>query len=140
MTSGVTGRLPRLAHEPTQYHQWTIPPSTPVSQSNYFVNNDPSIFPDPLLFRPERWIEAAERDIRLEKYMVSFGRGSRSCVGINLAWAELYLTLAHVVVRFDMVPFETVQERDVVINRDFFMGVPKVESRGIRVKVKMRQG
>lgn len=138
MTSGVTARLPRVAHEPTCYRQWTIPPGAPVSQCNYFVNNDPEIFPDPLEYRPERWIEAAEAGVRLEKYMVSFGRGSRSCVGINLAWAELYLTLANVVIQFDMAPFETIQERDVVVDRDCFVGVPKAESQGIRMHVRRR--
>lgn len=138
MISGVTARLPRVAHEPTYYQQWTIPKGTPISQGNYFVNNDPKIFPNPLSYRPERWIEAAEAGVRLEKYMVSFGRGSRSCVGVDLAWAELYLTLANVVMRFDMVPFETIQERDVVIDRDCFVGVTKTESQGIRIHHKKR--
>lgn len=139
MSTGVTARSPRVAHEPTQYQQWTIPAGTPVSQSNYFVNHDPKIFPEPLRFHPERWIEANEKGIRLERYMVSFSRGSRACVGINLAWAELYLTLAHVVRRFDMTPFETIAERDVVIARDCFLGAPRADSQGIRMKVSARQ-
>jgi len=62
-------------------------------------------------------------------------RGSRSCIGINLAWAELYLGLAYVVARFDLEPYDTVAERDIHIDRDLFVGVPKPESKGIRAKV-----
>ena len=135
MMSGVTTRLPRIAHEPMKYKDWVIPTGTPISQMNYMVVNDPKIFPDPLQFHPERWIEAEEKGFPLQRYMVSWGKGSRSCVGINLAWAELYLTLAYVIARFDMELFDTTIERDVHIDRDFFVGVPKAESKGIRVKV-----
>lgn len=135
MMAGVTTRLPRVAHEPMKYREWEIPTGTPVSQMNYVVNNDPKIFPNPFEYHPERWIEAEDKGIRLDRYMVSFGKGSRSCVGINLAWAELYLTLAYVVMRFDMEVYDTLVERDVLIDRDFFVGVPKEESKGIRVKV-----
>ncbi|KAK8123580.1 Cytochrome P450 monooxygenase sdnE [Apiospora kogelbergensis] len=135
MMSGVTGRLPRVAHETLHYQDWAIPAGTPVSQMNWVVNNDPNIFPQPLEFRPDRWIEAERAGIRLDRYMVSFMRGSRSCLGINLAWAELYLALAYVIARFDLVPYDTVAERDVHIDRDLFVGVPKPESKGIRATV-----
>lgn len=135
MMSGVTNRLPRVAHEPMKYAEWKIPAGTPVSQSNYFVNNHPEIFPDALEYHPERWLEAEEKGFRLDRYMVSFGKGSRSCVGINLAWAELYLTLANVATRFDFEIYDTTAERDVLIDRDFFVGVPRADSQGIRAKV-----
>lgn len=44
---------------------------------------DPTVFPEPTEFRPERWIEAKQKNTRLDRYMVSFGRGSRQCVGIK---------------------------------------------------------
>lgn len=42
--------------------------------------------------------------------MISFSRGSRSCIGINLAYAELYTTFAHLVRRFDLVNDGTTDE------------------------------
>ena len=102
---------------------------------NWVVNNDPEIFPNPLSFEPERWIEAEEKGFRLDRFMVSFGKGSRQCVGINLAWAELYLTLAYVITQFDMDVFDTTRERDVWIKSDGFVGVPSPDAQGIRVKV-----
>ncbi|RAO64541.1 uncharacterized protein BHQ10_000553 [Talaromyces amestolkiae] len=131
---GVMSRSPRIAYEPIQYQDWVIPPGTPVSESIYFVHWDPTLFPEPSKFRPERWIKAQETGVRLEKYMICFSRGSRSCLGINLAYAELYLTLAKIIPRFEMDLFETTVE-DVEPERDFFVAVPKLDSKGVRVKV-----
>jgi cytochrome P450 len=43
----------------------------------------PDIFPNPTVFQPERWIDAAGKfDYALEKkYLVNFGRGTRQCLG-----------------------------------------------------------
>lgn len=131
---GVTTRLPRVSHDIIQYKEWTIPPETPVSQCNLFVHMDPTVFPDPAEFKPERWIEARHNNTRLDRYMVSFGRGSRQCVGINLAYAELFLTLATVLSRFDMKIYKTTT-KDVRVARDYFVGVPEPGSQGVRVIV-----
>lgn len=56
---------------------------TPVSQSTYLINNDPSAFPNPQVFDPERWVKAAQDGVNLDKYMVSFSKGSRACLGIK---------------------------------------------------------
>ncbi|OKL60424.1 hypothetical protein UA08_03974 [Talaromyces atroroseus] len=131
---GVMSRSPRIAHEIVQYHDWQIPPGTPVSESVYFVHQDPKIFPEPKKFRPERWIEAQQNGLRLDRYMVCFSKGSRSCLGINLAYAELYLTLAKIIPRFEMELYETTIE-DVEPARDFFVPVPNLDSKGVRAKV-----
>ncbi len=76
----VSTRMPRVAtHEDLVYKQWTIPRGTPVCQSGYLHHTNPSIFPDPLDFRPERWIQ----DPGLSKYQMAFGRGSRICLGMQ---------------------------------------------------------
>jgi cytochrome P450 len=56
---------------------------TPVSESNYFVHMDSNVFPDPESFDPDRWLRAAEQGFRLDRYLVSFSKGSRMCVGIK---------------------------------------------------------
>ena len=92
---------------------------------------DPTIFPEPECFRPDRWVN----NKHLERYLVAFGKGSRICLGINLAYAELFLTISTLFSRFDMELFETSLE-DVVMERDFFVATPKVGSKGVRVLVK----
>lgn len=51
--------------------------------SSYFVHMDPVVFPDPSRFRPERWIEAAANKQHLNRFIVSFSRGSRNCLGMK---------------------------------------------------------
>ncbi|EHK21118.1 uncharacterized protein TRIVIDRAFT_90966 [Trichoderma virens Gv29-8] len=122
---GITARLPRVAPtESLQYKEYTIPPGTPVSSSTYFIHNNAYIFPEPDTFRPERWIEAAEKGENLKKYLVTFNRGTRGCIGINLAHLELFLTIAHFARRFNMELHNTELE-DFRIVRDMTMGVTR---------------
>lgn len=52
----------------------------------------------------------------------------------SLAYAEMYLTLANIVRRFDLTLFETTAE-DVTMVHDFFVASPKIDSKGVRIKV-----
>ena len=52
----------------------------------------------------------------------------------SLAYAELYLTLGMILSRFELESVETTVD-DVKMHRDFFVGVPKPESKGIRAKI-----
>jgi hypothetical protein len=54
----------------------------------------------------------------------------------SLAWAELYLALAPLIVNFDLVPEDVVKERDIDFVGDFFVGGVRDDSPGVRVKVR----
>lgn len=51
--------------------------------STYLVHMDTEIFPEPESFKPERWIEATDKGEHLSKFVVSFTRGSRICIGMK---------------------------------------------------------
>ncbi|KAK7044004.1 hypothetical protein VNI00_008172 [Paramarasmius palmivorus] len=82
-----------------------LPYLTIVSCGTYFVHSDPDIFPEPKSFRPERWLNKDSRI--LEKYLVAFSKGPRICLGINLAWCELYLIFANVFRKLDLEIWNT---------------------------------
>ncbi|RPA85153.1 cytochrome P450 [Ascobolus immersus RN42] len=86
-----------------------IPPGTAVDISCYAIHHNEELFPDSFTFNPERWMQG-EKSKRLEKYIVSFGGGSRACLGMQLAWGELYLAVAGVVRRFEVTTTREVQE------------------------------
>ena len=72
--------------------------------SSYLQHRDPSIFPSPSTFNPDRWLPTATNPIPvaptgkpLSRYLTSFSKGPRMCLGINLAQAELFIGLAGVV-------------------------------------------
>ncbi|EPS36574.1 hypothetical protein H072_9827 [Dactylellina haptotyla CBS 200.50] len=94
---GVPGRLPRLVPKDgiTVCGQF-IPEGTTIGMSSILQQNDPTVFKDPSKFDPDRWI----RDKIPEQYFVPFGKGSRGCQGMNLAWAEIYLMYANLLRRY----------------------------------------
>ncbi|KAI5780357.1 cytochrome P450 [Peziza echinospora] len=103
MSVPVPGKLPRVV-PPGGFDidGWHIPGGTIVSMSAYMQNFHPTAFSEPNRFLPERWIDEhgnARHD--LDRYLVSFSKGSRMCIGSNLAMAELYITMGTLWRRFD---------------------------------------
>ena len=82
LSIGVSARLSRINHKSAmQYGDWIIPPHTAVSMSQRDIHYNPKIFPEPMKFAPDRWLQG-EESRKLEKYLVSFSRGARGCIGI----------------------------------------------------------
>ena len=139
LANGVPHRLQRVAPDVAlRVHGRVVPPGTPVSMSAQHVLSDARVWgEDAGAFRPERWLPLEREGARLLKYFVPFSKGSRACLGMSLAYAEMYLTLAAVVRRFgdrmDVSP--TVYERDVKTTVDAFVGLPKDYRRGLRVVI-----
>jgi cytochrome P450 len=145
LSYGVSLRLARISPEADlQYGNWRIPKGTSVRMTGVLILQNPDIFPSPREFKPERWLEDA--DGRLDKYLVSFLGGSRKCLGITLAWAELYMCVAGLYGEFGsrevqeegdrgvLELFET-DRSDVEIVGDAFFPEVKEESKGLRVKI-----
>ena len=85
LSYGLAGRMSRVSpKEPIVYKDWVIPAGVPVSQSIPDIHHDPEIFPDPLAFKPERWLQPTLKSgERLDKYLCSFSKGPRACLGIK---------------------------------------------------------
>jgi hypothetical protein len=52
---------------------------TPVGMTAPLINRNEDLYPSPLEFRPERFLE----NPKLLKYQMSFSRGSRICLGVS---------------------------------------------------------
>jgi cytochrome P450 len=140
---GVTARTARIAHEPLNYtpspyvttpskfkKSYIIPAGTPVSITTLSAHTAESIFPDPFKFDPDRWLGEAGRERR--KFQMAFNKGSRKCLGIELARAELYMVTAALIKSFDMTLWET-DESDVTFVHDYQVAFPKLDSKGVRI-------
>ena len=138
LSYGTTTRGPRVSRtQATHYGPYVLPPNTEISMSIYSVSHDENIFPASHTFNPSRWLsnpKGPDGQKLLSRYMVSFGKGNRMCVGMHLAYAEAFMALAIVVRRFRMRLFETTNA-DVEAYSDFLAGHPKKGSRGVRVLV-----
>lgn len=77
---GVATRSPRLNPDTElRYGKYVIAKNTPVSMSFVDILMNENIFPNPRKFDPERWIGHPE----LDRYFVSFSKGTRQCLGIK---------------------------------------------------------
>ncbi|KEF50944.1 uncharacterized protein A1O9_13006 [Exophiala aquamarina CBS 119918] len=157
LSSGISTRLQRIATEETLVYTAKVPdangktetekryvlgPGIPLSMTGLLIHHSATYFENPMEFRPQRWID----NLSLEKYLVPFSRGTRACVGINLAYAELYLTVAAVfsiygsrAVRFPtdkgwLELFNTTYE-DLEIIGDGVTPLYRPNSKGIRITI-----
>jgi cytochrome P450 len=124
--------------------QYVLPSGTPLSMTGMLIHMDSTYFPDPLAFNPDRWLE----NPGLEKYLVAFSRGTRQCIGINLAYAEIYVTLAMIFRRYGSAEvkmdddkgylelYDTEWHRDLEIVGDGVTPLNRPESKGVRILVK----
>ena len=137
LSYGTSQRMPRAYPNGTlQYADWTIPKGAMLSMDNYAVSHDETIFPQSFSFRPERWLDdpKAPDGRQLTRYMVSFGKGTRSCTGMQLGYAELYIGLANFFRRVNATLYRT-DRTDVEFARDRFAPRMKVGSQGVRVQI-----
>lgn len=57
-----------------------VPGHTIVSCQPYTVHKDEKVFPEPLEFKPERWLES-EGEVERNRLFFAFSQGSRGCIG-----------------------------------------------------------
>jgi len=99
----VPSALPRKvpAGGATVCGEW-LPEGTTVGVHHLATYQNEEFFRKPHEFHPERWLGDPEfKDDRLDS-LEPFSVGPRNCVGKNLAWHEMRLMLATVVLYFDM--------------------------------------
>ncbi|KAE8131361.1 cytochrome P450 [Aspergillus pseudotamarii] len=106
---------------------------TPISQSPYFVCMGPSSFPHPEDSNPDRWVQAARDGINLHRYLIVFSKGSWHCLGINFAVAEIYLAIATVARRFNLVSYQMTVEQ-LQMKRDLGFAAPETGLFTVRAK------
>jgi cytochrome P450 len=72
---------------------------TTVAVSAWVAHRDPSIFPKPEEYNPERFL--GEEGKELGPYFVAFSAGARGCIGRNIAYLEQTVLLASLLHRYD---------------------------------------
>ena len=95
------------------------------------MHRDPRYFPNPDTFDPTRWLDP-ETYHNLEKCLIPFSRGSRMCLGMPLAYCELYCTLGTFFRRFENLEVFDVGPEDLVYE-DFFSSYHPLSARKLHV-------
>lgn len=64
------------------YGQWTIPAGTPVGMTQTLTHSDLVLYPRPMHFDPERWLDHGAKK-KPEKTYMPFSKGTRGCLGMQ---------------------------------------------------------
>ncbi|KAI1394025.1 cytochrome P450 [Hypoxylon trugodes] len=79
-----------------------VPRGTQVGVSMYAVHHNEKYFPEPFVFRPERWLDADEATLsRMNAAFSPFSIGGRGCAGKAMAYLESSLVIAKTLWYFD---------------------------------------
>ncbi|KAK3066803.1 hypothetical protein LTR53_016690 [Teratosphaeriaceae sp. CCFEE 6253] len=89
-----------------------VPGNTTVSSALQTLHRDGSLFRRPLEYLPERWLpdhsQSSEEERRnLKEFVMPFTLGPRACIGRNLAYMELSICLAALIMKFEFTISET---------------------------------
>ncbi|KAI9594634.1 cytochrome P450 [Syncephalis fuscata] len=97
--------MPRIIPDGgTHLGDYFIPGGTTVMVSVGAMQMNKDVFPEPELFRPDRWIDSSPEQLAKMKFnFTPFSVGPRACIGRSLAWMELRLTLAGLARHFTFV-------------------------------------
>ncbi|KEF59855.1 uncharacterized protein A1O9_04703 [Exophiala aquamarina CBS 119918] len=101
-----------------------IPPYTNIGCPAGAINQDVRVFgEDAHIYRPERWQQAKdesqeayiERRKIMERTELSFGQGSRTCIGKNIALMEMFKAVATLMGQFKFEPVGTPAKDKVIV-------------------------
>jgi cytochrome P450 family 135 len=116
----------RLAAEPFELPGLTIPAGTMVMPYITLVHRRPDLYPDPLTFRPERFLGTRAGTFT----WIPFGGGPRRCIGATFALIEARIVLRTMLRHAELLP---TRERSERIGR---RNVTIVPSRSARITLK----
>ncbi len=117
--------FPRVAQEPTTLLGHDLNPGTVLMGCIYLLHQRPDLYPEPHIFRPERFLERQYSPYEF----LPFGGGVRRCIGEALAQLEMKLVLATILTHYDLALATTTPESP---RR---RGVTLAPSHGVRMKL-----
>ncbi|CAO1428771.1 unnamed protein product [Diamesa tonsa] len=80
----------------------TMPKDSNVIIGVYFMGRDPKIFPDPLIFNPDRFNVETSYETNNSFSFVPFSAGPRNCIGQKFAMLEMKSIISKVVQNFQL--------------------------------------
>ncbi|HAG79859.1 MAG TPA: cytochrome P450, partial [Cyanobacteria bacterium UBA12227] len=90
--------FPRVVRTPVELMGYKLEPGTVVLGSIYLTHHRDDLYPEPDLFKPERFLE---RQFSPYEFL-PFGGGSRRCIGMAFAQFEMKVVLAKIVSRLEL--------------------------------------
>ncbi|KAI0135134.1 cytochrome P450 [Daldinia grandis] len=95
--------LPKATYSHVQWKGAVIPPNTLLFLNSWACTRDPSVFSEPDVFEPERWMDG---DQTANRHQYAFGIGGRMCIASHVATKALYAVFIHLIAHFQILPAE----------------------------------
>ncbi|KAK0458977.1 cytochrome P450 [Desarmillaria tabescens] len=114
------GGFPHYSDADDEYKGFKINAKTMVIPCIWSMHHDPDEFPDPYVFRPERFLPsggAVENDLLTEGHY-GFGFGRRKCPGQYLGSKTIWIGLTRLLWAFDIQPGLDKDGKPVIISPD----------------------
>ncbi|PFH48808.1 hypothetical protein AMATHDRAFT_149066 [Amanita thiersii Skay4041] len=92
---------PHMTTQDDEYEGYFIPKGTIVMGNTWAILHNEEMFPDPEVFRPERFLSDTSN---LKVSDIAFGFGRRACPGRFFSDASLFIIVASVLSVFDILP------------------------------------
>ncbi|KAF9632405.1 Cytochrome P450 [Lasiodiplodia theobromae] len=110
--------LPHATTAPMQLGEYHVPADTIVLLNVHGIHRDPEAYPDPKVFKPERWEGKLETVLSDEQVgartdLFAFGAGRRVCPGQHVAEQNLFFVISHWLWAFD-----TQKKKDPVTGKE----------------------
>jgi cytochrome P450 len=121
--------FPRQVKTPISLSGYELPVDTILLCSIYLTHHREDIYPEPHLFRPERFLE---QQFSPYEYL-PFGGGARRCIGLAFAQLEMKLAIAQILSNYEL---ELINTKDVKPKR---RGLVTGPDHPIRMKIKSRR-
>ncbi|PCH42022.1 cytochrome P450 [Wolfiporia cocos MD-104 SS10] len=92
--------LPHAVAQDDYYGDYLIPAGSTVVANIWALLHDSALYPNPMEFFPERFLDKSDADINPDPRLDAFGYGRRVCPGKNLADDTLFMAVATVLALF----------------------------------------
>lgn len=89
----------------------------------YSTQRDPAVYVEPNSFKPERWMNPQDVTVEMKEMFMPFSKGTRACLGKNLAMVELKIITAEIARRFEWKCAPETTDASMA-HMDFFLLVP----------------
>ena len=107
--------IPRVVRRPFEIAGTVYRPPVQLVGCIHLMHHDPSLYPEPHRFRPERFLDAPPRP----EVWLPWGGGRKRCPGHHLAMLEMRIVLASVLRELELAPtgrrVETARWRSVIV-------------------------
>lgn len=106
--------VPHMALDSCKLQGYYIPKETQILVNVWAIGRDPKTWEDPLVFKPERFLEPNNLDFKGHNFeFIPFGSGRRMCPAVPLVSRVLPLALGSLLHTFDWVLADGLKPQDM---------------------------